>query len=130
MRPSPVLAAACASIVVVAWFLWPFTGLTTDPVGSLFSVVRAVLLFAVTLGVTNVIAAVLPRMPPVIVRSLIGFVIALAIGMCVSVALGLVFRPIAPDTRPLFAEEAADAFWVAVSIALYYFFTERAVLRR
>lgn len=130
MRLSPLLAAACAALVVVAWFLWPFASFTTDPFGSLFSVFRAVVLFGVTLGATNVIAGVLPRKPPAILRSAIGFVIALAVGIGVSVALGLVFPPIPPDTRPLFAAAAADAFWVAVSLATYYFLTERAALRR
>jgi len=119
MRLSPLLAAACAALVVVAWFLWPFASLTTDPFGSLFSVFRAVVLFGVTLGATNVIAGVLPRAPPAILRSAIGFVIAFAVCVGVSLGLGLVFSPMSPEPRPLFAAEAADAFSVALAIGVY-----------
>jgi len=119
MRLNPVIAAICSALVVVAWFLWPFGNLTMDPIGSLFSVVRAVLLFTVSLAATNVIAGVLPRVPAAILRGAIGFFIAFAVCIGVSLGLGLVFSPMSPDPRPLFAADAADAFWVAVAIAAY-----------
>jgi len=39
--------------VAVAWFLWPYAEVPKDPVGSALAALRAVALFAVTLGVTH-----------------------------------------------------------------------------
>jgi hypothetical protein len=131
MRLNTYLAVTLSAIVVVAWFLWPYAAVPRDPAGSALAALRAVTLFAVTLGATNVIADGFPRMPPPVVRSAIGLGIAFSIGVGVSIGLRLFAgsRESSLSWWALLVAAAADAFWCAVAMRVYYLLTRNSFPR-
>ena len=132
MRLNTFLAVTLSATVVVAWFLWPYTAVPRDPVASALAALRAVALFTVALGATNAIADRFPRMPPPVVRSAIGFGIAFSIGVGVSVGLHLIAgsQESSFSRWALLAAAAADAFWCAVAMRVYYLLTRQSFDRR
>lgn len=125
MRFRPVLAVSLSAMVVVAWFLWPYAAVPRDPAGSALAALRAVALFAVTLGATSMIGDNFSRAPSPAVRSAIGFGIAFSIGVGVSIGLHLIAPLGEPSSIgwPLVAAAGSDAFWCAIAVLVYYFLT-------
>jgi hypothetical protein len=121
MRLKRVVSAVLATAIVVGWFLWPFSAAVVDPLGSALAAVRAAALLAVTVGVTNVVAACLPVARRVPVRLAIGFGIAFSVTVAVSLGLDVLALPAAPatDWRSLLSAALADASWCAVALAVY-----------
>jgi hypothetical protein len=125
MRLSPIASAPLSALIVIGWFLWPFTAVMNDPVGGAMAAVRAVALWVVVFGATNSAASYLSGARSLFVRCAIGFAIAFLIVGGISLGLGLSATPGEShvDLRSLAFATSVDAFWCAVALALYYLLT-------
>ena len=112
-----------AAAVLVGWFLWPFSSIAADPVGSVAAVLRAVALFIVVLFMTNIVASRLRWGNRLIVRCAIGFLFCLILGIAISIGMQFGFEAVTGEASEhnYLAPSVADAFWCGVALAIYYF---------
>jgi len=114
------IAFPLAALVLVAWFLWPFESIAQDPQGAALAALRAIMLFAVTVGTTNVVADLSRDKHSPLLRVLLGFSLAWTIIATVSIALDLIELSADPFLwRPLLLAATLDAAWCAAAIGIY-----------